>query len=154
MNDEERGSSNGNPLLAIVLALLVAGGGGTYYFYGQYQKSQRELTQMRAASAEGIQAEVAALVEEVGELIELPGEETPTMATIRNPENLTDHPFLSKGQEGDRLLIYTEDKLVVMYRPETGKIVAVGSVVIEQAAGETAGAETSEEPTEEEEGGE
>lgn len=146
MNDEEKKSSGGNPLIAVALALLVLGGGGTYYFYNQYQTSQRELAQAREASVENQQAVVDELVNQVGSLIELPEGDTPTVATIRTTDNLADHPFLSKGLEGDRLLIYTGDsRMVVMYRPSTNKIVAVGTVTIQQAEegeeGDVAGAE-------------
>ncbi|MBI2009555.1 MAG: hypothetical protein HYS86_00100 [Candidatus Chisholmbacteria bacterium] len=150
MADEEQkesGSMSGT-LVGVALALLLLGGGGTYYFYNQYQQTQRALTEAQANSQEAQAAEVESLVGQVGELMELPQGETPTVATIRSTENLAEHPFLSRGQVGDRLLIYTGDsRLVVMYRPGTDKIVAVGSVTIQEAAesGQTAGAATEEE---------
>lgn len=142
MADDETkdGSSMSGTLLGVALALLLLGGGGTYYFYNQYQQTQRALVEAQANSQEAQAAEVESLVAQVGELMELPSGETPTVATIRSTENLAEHPFLSRGQEGDRLLIYTgESRLVVMYRPSTDKIVAVGSVSIQESAdtGET-----------------
>jgi len=80
-------------------------------------------------------------------LMELPTDETPTVATIKDAEQLKDHPFLSKGQTGDQLLIYTGAKTVVMYRPGTNKIVAVGTVTIEQQEGTPAPAPVQPQPT-------
>lgn len=132
---ERKRGGGGSWLVAVVAGLLIAGGGGTYYFYNQYQASQQELKQAKVVAEEaGGQANVVSLVEEVGRLMELPTDETPTVALIKDIEKLKDHPFLSKGQAGDRLLIYTgPSKLVVMYRPETKKIVAVGTVTIQQS---------------------
>lgn len=156
-DEEQKSGSMSGTLVGVALALLVLGGGGTYYFYNQYQQTQRALQEAQANSQEAQAAEVESLVTQVGELMELPQGETPTVATIRSTENLAEHPFLSRGQEGDRLLIYTGDsRLVVMYRPSSDKIVAVGSVTIQESAeaGETGEAMTEEaspEPVAEEE---
>ena len=137
MSEEvKEGGAMGNSLVAVLIAVLLAGGGGTYYFYNQYQKTQAELVQAKAMAAEvPTQANVQELVGKVGALMELPADETPTVAAIKDAEKLKDHPFLSKGQSGDQLLIYTGAKLVVMYRPGTNKIVAVGTVTIQQQEG-------------------
>ena len=146
MSDEKKKSEGTgvNPLVGVALALIVAGAGGTYYFYNQYQQSQRQLQEVRAAEGNQDQVVVQEVAAKVGQLMELPADETPTVATIRDAEKLKDHPFLAKGQVGDQLLIYTGAKVVVMYRPSSNKIVAVGTVTIQQA-GEAAGqAETEE----------
>ena len=128
----------GAVLLAVLLAVVIAGAGGTYYFYSQYQEAKRQL---KEASSTG-QNQVQELVSEVGKLMELPTDETPTLATIKNTENFAEHPFLSKGQADDKLLIYPQSKMVIMYRPSSKKIVAVGTVTMQQTE---PGA--SEEPT-------
>lgn len=128
---EEEGKSTGGPLgviLAVVLALMIAGGGATYYFYNQYRETKKALD----AAQTGGQGQVPELIEEIGKVYELPQGETPTVATIRSTENLQDNPFLSRGQIDDKLLIYTGSRLVIMYRPSTKKIVAVGTVNIQQ----------------------
>ena len=138
-----------NWVMAAVVALVVAGAGGTYYFYNQYQRSQQELANAKVAAEQGgQQADVQATVGEVGKLMELPMEETPTVATVKDVEKLKDHAFLSKGQNGDVLLIYTgESKLVVMYRPSSKKIVAVGTVTIQQQEGTPVPAPVQPQPT-------
>ncbi|MBI4035205.1 MAG: hypothetical protein HY381_02305 [Candidatus Chisholmbacteria bacterium] len=148
MTDGEKQNGGGTSwVMAAVVALIVAGGGGTYYFYNQYQQTQRELQEARAAATSGQnQAVVQETVTKVGELMELPADETPTVATIRDTEQLKDHPFLAKGQKDDRLLIYTGAKVVVMYRPSTNKIVAVGTVTIQQQEEGGGGATPTETP--------
>ena len=145
MAEEGKGGGWGGSLVAVLLVVLVAGGGGTYYFYNQYQQSQKQLEEARAAADLGQNQQVVEeTVGKVGALMELPQDETPTIATIRDAEKLKDHPFLSKGQAGDQLLIYTGAKVVVMYRPGTNKIVAVGTVTIQQEEGQ---AEVTPSPT-------
>ncbi len=135
MSEEvKEGSSMGNSLVAVLLAVILAGGGGTYYFYNQYQRTQAELADAKAAATTQQAPDVKAVVDKVGQLMELPADEQPTVASIKDQEKLKDHPFLSKGQNDDQLLIYTNAKMVVMYRPSTNKIVAVGTVTIQQAS--------------------
>lgn len=140
---EEEGKSSGGPMAvisAVAVAVIIAGGGGTYYFYNQYREAQKQL---KAAQA-GPENVVQQLTEEIGKFYELPQGETPTIATIKSTENLQEHPFLSKGQADDRLLIYTNARTVIMYRPSTKKIVAIGTVNIQQAE---EGASPTPEPT-------
>lgn len=143
---EEEGKSSGGPMgviLAVVLALMIAGGGATYYFYNQYREAKKALE----AAQTGGQGQIPELIEEIGKFYELPQGETPTIATIKSTENLQDNPFLSKGQTDDKLLIYTGSRVVIMYRPSTKKIIAVGTVNIEQKAEEGASPAPEASPT-------
>ncbi len=140
----KRNGGFGAVLLAVLLAVVIAGAGGTYYFYSQYQEAKRQLKEVSSTG----QNQVQEMVGEVGKLMELPTDETPTLATIKNTENFTEHPFLSKGQADDKLLIYPQSKMVIMYRPSSKKIVAVGTVNIQQTEeGASPTPETTPEPT-------
>ena len=66
----------------------------------------------------------------ISELIMLPEGEEPTVATVTNTETLKDQPFFIKAQKGDKVLIYTNNKKAVLYRPEEHKIVEVAPLNI------------------------
>ena len=81
-----------------------------------------------------IQQEEEELVRKVGELIELPMDEKPSVATVTEPEKLGNQPFFVKAKSGDKVLIFTNAKKVVLYRPSENRIVEVGAVNIGQEA--------------------
>lgn len=68
------------------------------------------------------------LVENVGKLIVLPADETPTVATVSDPEKLKDQPFFANAKAGDKVLIYTKARKAFLYNPEGRKIVEVAPV--------------------------
>ncbi|MDP2693189.1 MAG: hypothetical protein Q8O88_06180 [bacterium] len=74
--------------------------------------------------------EVDKLVAQVGKLIVLPENEKPTVATVKNPENLRKQPFFANTKEGDRVLIYTVAKKAILYDPVLNKIVEVAPLTI------------------------
>lgn len=103
-------------LIVLILALVPG-----YYFYNQYQKAQQQLGQ-------GSDAETASLVKKVGKLIELPISETPTIATVSDKTKLTGQQFFANAQNGDKVLIYSQAKKAILYRPSTNKIIEVAPI--------------------------
>ena len=92
---------------AFILLLAVAG-----YFFWQNQKltaGARELEQLKSA---------------VSRLYELP-DETPTLATIVDKEQLQGQELFNRAQNGDKVLIFPQAKKAILYRPSTKKIVEV-----------------------------
>ena len=79
-----------------------------------------------------VQAEVDSLIAEVGSLIALPTDEKPTVATVSDVEKLKDQPFFKNAANGDKVLIYTNAKKAILYRPSEKKVVEVGAVNIRQ----------------------
>lgn len=71
------------------------------------------------------------LVARVSSLIALPEGEYPTVATVSDKEQLQDQIFFDKTLEGDKLLIYTDARKVVLYRPSENRIVEVGTLNIQ-----------------------
>lgn len=96
----------------LCLAIGVAG-----YFYYQY----RHVILPENDTVE----EVTLLIQEIGAMMELPGDETPTLATVTDREKLADQPFFQKAQNGDKVLIYTSSGRAILYRPSIRKIVDV-----------------------------
>lgn len=107
-----------NNILSILVALLVATAGSTYYFYREYASLKKEPN--KAA-----EEEVKELVTAIGKLIVLPLGETPTIATVSDPEKLQDQSFFAKAKVGDKVLIYTNTKKAILYDPVENKIVEV-----------------------------
>lgn len=93
-----------------------------------------------------VQSEVDALVAEVDKLIELPKDEKPTVKTLTDIEieKVKDQPFFKNAKNGDKVLVYTNAKKVILYRPTEKRIIEVGAVNINQASPSPAGEPTPE----------
>lgn len=94
------------------------------YFYFQYQKAQKKLQNPQSA----FQEETEKIIEQVSRLIDLPEDETPTIATISDKEKLANQPFFDKAKEGDKLLIFTGSKKAILYDPKRQKIIDVTTI--------------------------
>ncbi len=70
------------------------------------------------------------LVTEVGKLMILPSNETPTVATVNDKDKLKGQAFFATAQNGDKVLIYTGIKKAILYRPSIHKIVDVVPVAV------------------------
>lgn len=110
--------------LGIVILIL---GIVAFYFYNQYQNIKKNPNQVAKAETE-------ALVAEVSKLIDLPKDETPTVATVLDKDKLKDQPFFANAQNGDKILIYTKAKKAIIYRPKENKLINVGPIAIDQKA--------------------
>lgn len=76
------------------------------------------------------QKEIASLVEKVSKLIVLPEGETPTVATVSDPEALKDQAFFAQAQKGDKVLIYSQAKKAILYSVSLNKILNVAPLNI------------------------
>lgn len=79
------------------------------------------------------QKEVELLVNEVGKIIELPEGETPTLATVTDPERLRDQPFFARAQKGNKVLIYTNARKAILYDLVAHRIIEVAPLNIGNA---------------------
>ena len=76
------------------------------------------------------QQEVTSLVAKVGRLVVLPEGETPTVATVSDPEALKDQVFFKNAVKGDKVLIYAESKKAFLYSVSLDKIIDVAPLNI------------------------
>ena len=127
VSSSKRGGGKGL-FTVILLLLVVVSAGSATYFYMQLQDLK--------ANPQAVQGEeqVAELLAEVGELIVLPENEQPTVATVSDVERLRDQPFFANAKNGDRVLIYTDARKAILYDPVAKKIVEVAPVNIGEAA--------------------
>jgi lipopolysaccharide export LptBFGC system permease protein LptF len=107
------------PLILIVLVIALAL--TSAYFY---KKSK--------APEQASQAEIKSLIEKVGRLAVLPTDETPTIATVSDPNALKDQAFFVDAKKGDKVLIYSNAKKAVLYNPSQDKIVNIAPLNTDQ----------------------
>lgn len=108
-------------LMVITIGALIS----AFYFYSQ-------VTVLKQNPQRLLQEETAELVRAVSQLIILPENETPTVATVSDPERLKDQPFFAKAKKGDKVLIYTNARKAILYDPVDNKIVEVAPLDIGQ----------------------
>lgn len=125
-------------ILFAVVAVLALAAVPSYYFYNKYQKSQELLKNPTEAARQ----EVQALAAQVGKYIELPKEE-PTVATVSDKEKLNDQAFFAKAENGDKVLIYTQSRKAILFRPSTNKIIEVSTVNLGGAGSATSSAQVN-----------
>ena len=129
--------------LPIVLELLVFAG-ISYLTINYVRNNPTPFGLVKGPSI--IREEEDKLIKRVGELIDIPKDERPTIATVSDKEKVKTQPFFAKAENGDKVLIFTNNKKVILYRPGEDRIVEVGSVNInQQTQGE--GLEASPIPT-------
>lgn len=77
-------------------------------------------------------AEVRRVTAAVGQLIILPTNETPTLATVSDASVLKGQAIFTNAQNGDEVLVYSQAAEVLVYRPSAHKLVAVGPLVLDK----------------------
>ncbi len=100
-------------LLALVLVTAVSAAG---YFYLKVRKLET-ITPGQNDSRK--------LLEQVSKLIILPQDEEPTIATVTGTEQLKGQAFFANAVVGDKVIIYTNAKKAILFRPSVNKIVEV-----------------------------
>jgi hypothetical protein len=122
MNSSKSLTTNISIVIAII-SLALAG----YFYYQLYSFKQNPQAQT--------QEETADLVSAVSQLVVLPEGETPTIATVSDPEALKDQPFFTQAQQGDKVLIYAQAKKAILYSVTLNKILDVAPLNIGDAEG-------------------
>ena len=129
--DNNKSVGKTTKILLIVMAVIaLALGALTFYFYKQYQTIKKNPGIVQ-------QAEVDRIVGLVGKLIDLPKDETPTLATVLDKEKLKDQPFFANVENGDSILIYTKAKKAIVYRLKENKLINVGPISIDETPAAT-----------------
>lgn len=135
-------------LLAANILLIVALLGATGFYFKKHRDLTARFNDVNAkyeelsSDPQAVQAaEVRKYIEEVGKVYDLPKDEQPSVATVKDKEQLKDQPFFAKAENGDITLIYSNAKLAILYRPSTKQLVNVSSVTI-QDSGTPAGQPT------------
>ncbi len=115
------------PWLCIVLVMAGAG----IWFGLQYNVANQQAEAETAAQTPPVQTaeeQTNAAIEKIGKLMVLPDNELPDLATITDPSKLSNHPFFSKAEKGDKVLIYNAAKKAILYSERLNKIVDVSPI--------------------------
>lgn len=80
------------------------------------------------------QQEAENLTNKVSKLIELP-EGEPVVATVSDKEKLSDQPFFNKAENGDKVLIWADSSMAIIYRESENKIINSGPIAITSEEG-------------------
>ncbi len=129
------------PIPLLILVILLSLGAG--YIFIQYQKSQDQVRKLSNVQAK---EEAKSLLSNVGKLIELPTGEEPTIATVTDKDKLSDQPFFQRAQNGDKVIIYTQDKRVILFRPSLNKVIDITPITTDSSPAPAASPTTSAKP--------
>lgn len=116
-------------LIAAIVVFAVAVGAAIFYFV-RATTAQKELASFKDNPNAAAEKETKDLIARVGELIVLPTDETPTIATVSDPEKLKAQSFFVNAKTGDKVLIYTKARKAILYDPIAHKIVEVAPLNI------------------------
>lgn len=109
-------------LMWIVASLILfCAVGAAIYFYRAYRQ---------AIDAKPPVNETEKLVARLSQFVELPQGETPTLATVTDKTKLAGQDFFAKSENGDKVLIFEQSRMAVLYRPSLGKMVNMATINI------------------------
>lgn len=111
-----------------------------------YFKTKDELNKAKNPTKTA-KTEAQNLVKKVSGYLELPQKEQPTVATVKDREQLQDQALKDAVKNGDKILVYAKAQVIVVYRPSTHKIVLFQPLnLTSQAQTETTPAASSTDP--------
>lgn len=110
----------------IILILLLAAILPTLYFYNRSREAEKRLNDPNTANQQVIDQ----VVKKVSKHILLPTDEQPTLATISDVEKVKDQAFFKSAQNGDKMLVYTQARKAILYRPSKDIVVEVAPLSV------------------------
>ena len=134
-----------NFIIFLLIILTLAGAGSSYYFYSKYSTANKLLADPNAL----VQKEEAKVIENLSKLIDLPTDEQPTVATVLDKEKLKDQPFFVKAENGDKLVVFAQNKKALLYRESSNKIIEFAQLVLDAEPTPTKTVTPKATPTEE-----
>lgn len=124
-------ASRGSRVLIVLVILLAA---GCAFLFMQYRSAQQKID----SSKSGQSAQTKDVINSVSKIAIVPTDETPTVATVTNVDKLKDQAFFADAKNGDKILLYRNQKKAIIYRPSTNQIVNINTVSSVQGADPTA----------------
>lgn len=111
----------------VLFVLLIAG-----LVWLQQDRSQlkNEVNKLSQSQKTNPADEARQLSAEVGQLIQLPSDEVPTVATVVDADKVKSQAFFASAQNGDKVLVYSKASKAILYRPSTKKIIEVAPINI------------------------
>ena len=122
-------SRKGKAKVIILVLIIVALAGGGVYFANKYNQAQKEVKRLSNPQEAAKQA-TKDVTDAVGKLVEIPTNETPTLATVSDASKLKNQSFFANAENGDKVLIFAQARKAILYRPSTNKVIEIAPVSI------------------------
>ncbi|MDD2224853.1 MAG: hypothetical protein PHP97_01695 [Candidatus Shapirobacteria bacterium] len=106
-----------------IVILIFSSLAAAAYFYKQYKEIKENPNKISTD-------EIKSLTTVISKFMDLPVDETPTLATVTDKEKLKDQDFFKKSENGDKILIYANAKKAILYRPSTQKVIEFAPLLI------------------------
>jgi hypothetical protein len=113
-------------LLIAIIAILFG-----VFFYSKLHKLQSNYSKQTPEVSEkqkAVEKEIDNLISKVSQIYLFPANETPTIATVSDPEVLKGKSFFTLSQKGDKVLLFAKAGKAVLYRPSINKIIDTVSI--------------------------
>lgn len=81
--------------------------------------------------------EIATVKNAISKHMVLPSNEEPTLAVVADKSKLTNKYLAAKAENGDQILIYTQQQLAIIYRPSIDRIAGITVVTADSALAES-----------------
>ncbi len=117
--------------LIVLLVILILGAlaAGLLFVLNDRNHLKKEVSKLSQSQVSAVD-EAKQLSTAVGKLIELPVDETPTIATVVDAAKVKTQPFFTNAQNGDKVLLYSKSSKAILYRQSTNKIIEVAPINI------------------------
>lgn len=106
------------------------------YFFRDEIKNNILVTNPKETKETSAEMDPQSLLAAISKLIIIPKGETPTIATVMDPEQLKDQPFFVNAKKNDKLFIFSSAKEAFLYNPSENRIVKVAPITIDQTGTE------------------
>lgn len=106
--------------MAVVFLVALAIGGGAYR-----QFASPQLPVIDSLTKPKDQADISSIVNMIRQSVEIPSNETPTVATVTDQDKVRSQPFFASAQTGDKIVVFAQAKKAVLFRPSSGKIINI-----------------------------
>jgi len=111
-----------NKIILIILGLIVFCLGG-YFIFDKYKFLEK------LGFIKNNKNEVEIIMIRISEVMILP-KEIPTIAIVSDKSKLKNQVFFDKAENGDKLLLFTNSNLAIIYRESIGKIIQISQISV------------------------
>jgi hypothetical protein len=77
------------------------------------------------------QEEVKKTLDQLSKIMVLPGEK-PTIGTITDKNKVKTKPFFRLAENGDKIILFSQNKKIILFRPSTNKIINIELLIDDQ----------------------
>jgi hypothetical protein len=130
MTFESQPSSSKSPSTKTILLIC---GAVVLVLIGALATVLWKYNQKNSPSAQATEASKTSqrIIEKVGKIYMLPEGGDPTVALIQDKTKLGNQEFFSKAENGDYVLVYSKDKMALVYREKENKLINVGPIALQ-----------------------